>query len=193
MDGYTAHQVTGKVKAQKAEFYFQATFGGNPITLIVSGAINEDRSTMDGDLDVEPMALGGSFAGKRMPVPEGSAPPNAPPTGTSSPDDAAARPIATGTWKIDGDVQGMPVRLTCVLTEAEKKLTGTCTGEDKTPRNLTGTPTGAGVSWHFDTEYQDQPITVTMTATPTADATRMNGTIAVSPMDADGTFVAMKQ
>jgi hypothetical protein len=197
IDGYTAHQITGKVKAQKAEFYFQATFADNPITLIVSGTMNEDRSTMDGDLDVEPMAVGGSFAGKREPTPNGSAPvdeiADAPPTGTSSPDDAAAKPIATGTWKIDGDVQGTPVKLTCVLTQVEKKLTGTCTAEDKLPRSVTGASSDTGVNWHFDTEYQGQPIMVTMTATQTADTTRMNGTIAVSPMDADGTFVALKQ
>ena len=55
-DGFAAHKVAGSVKAQKVEYYFQTAIGGNPITLIVSGTLNEDRSQMEGDLDVEPMA-----------------------------------------------------------------------------------------------------------------------------------------
>src|ERR1039458_5453993 len=45
-DGFAAHKVAGSVKAQKVEYYFQTAIGGNPITLIVSGTLNEDRSQM---------------------------------------------------------------------------------------------------------------------------------------------------
>jgi hypothetical protein len=208
IDGYAAHQITGKVKGPKAEFYFQATFGGNPITLVVSGTVAEDHTSMNGELDVEPMAVSGSFVGKREPVPGGSATDAAQvpaavsnavaaasPSSTPTPaaGDPAGKALATGTWKIDGDVQGTPVKMTCVLADAEHKLTGTCTAEEDTDRKITGTSSDTGLIWHFNTEYQGQPIAVTMNATLTADATRMNGTIAVSPMDADGTFVGHKQ
>src|ERR1035441_8004177 len=33
-DGYTTHKIAGTVKAQKVQFYFQASFGGAPITMI---------------------------------------------------------------------------------------------------------------------------------------------------------------
>ena len=61
-DGYAAHKVAGSVKAQKMQFYFQTAIGGNPLTLIVSGTLNQDSTKMDGDLDVEPMAVGGLFS-----------------------------------------------------------------------------------------------------------------------------------
>ena len=48
---------------------------------------------------------------------------------------------------MDGDVQGTPVRLTCVLEEKEHKLSGTCAGagEDTTPRKVTGDVTDKGL------------------------------------------------
>jgi hypothetical protein len=199
-DGFAAHKVAGSVKAQKVEYYFQTAIGGNPITLIVSGTLNEDRSQMEGDLDVEPMAVGGPFAAVREPSSDAAATietatPAASAASEATPPSPTFQPLATGTWKIDGDVQGTPVQLLCVLTEAEHRLTGTCTGadENKTPRALAGTATEKGLGWRFDAEYQGQPITVSISATLAADGARMNGTIAVAPMGAEGTFAAIKQ
>ncbi len=126
--------------------------------------------------------------------PQNSAPstPSAPPAdGSVTPGQTAV----TGTWKIDGDVQGTPVKLTCVLTQTEGKLGGTCSGADgdKTERSITGDSTAKGVTWHFNAEYQGQPITVALTATLNADGNKLTGTIAVAPFDADGTFVGVKQ
>ena len=257
-DGYAAHKIAGSVKGQKVQFYFQAAFGGNSLTLIVSGTLNEDRTEMDGDMEVAPMGggmdaqqmnlsgalkaikelehdtaavqadaaaaqsgaaaaqtwaaeaqaemtAGNGAAARADAVDAGAIAPEAgaraAQVGADAAADAAtgpatpsAQPIATGTWKIDGDVQGTQVTMTCVLAEAEHKLAGTCTaGEDSTPRALTGVTTAKGIGWRFDAAYQGQPITVSMNATIAADGTKMTGTMSVAPMDADGTFVASKQ
>jgi len=49
------------------------------------------------------------------------------------------------------------------------------------------------VGWHFDSEYQGQPIAFSMNATMAADGTKMNGTMTVAPMGVNGTFVAVRQ
>jgi alpha-ketoglutarate-dependent taurine dioxygenase len=106
-------------------------------------------------------------------------------------------PASTGTWAINGDVQGTPVQMTCVLTEAEADhtLTGNCTGAagDQTPRKLTGEVKDKAVKWHFDTVYQENPITVSMTGTLSDDGTHITGTMYVDPMAVDGTFAATRQ
>jgi hypothetical protein len=109
---------------------------------------------------------------------------------------ASMVPASTGTWKIEGDVQGTPVRMTCVLTEAEHKLTGNCIGAagDMKPRVLAGEVKEEGtVSWHFDTEYEGNPITVSMAGKLIEDGAKMSGTMYVDPMQVDGTFFAVKQ
>ena len=238
-DGYAAHKVAGSVKAQKMQFYFQTAIGGNPLTLIVSGTLNEDSTKMDGDLDVEPMAVGGLFSAiKELEHDTASAQADAAAAQTDAAaaqawaaeaqaglaagneaaagaeasaagvkaaqagDEAAAagasgpaQPVATGTWKIDGNVMGNPVTMTCVLTEEDHKLAGSCSGagEGRTPRALIGTATPKGVNWRFDDEYQGQPISFSMNATLAPGGAKMNGTISVAPMGADGTFTAVKQ
>jgi len=228
-DGYAAHKVAGSVKAQKMQFYFQTAIGGNPLTLIVSGTLNQDFTKMDGDLDVEPMAVGGLFSAiKELEHDTASAQANAAAAqtdaaaaqawaaevqahlatgneaatgagaavaGATESNPSSAQPIATGTWKIDGNVMGNPVTMTCVLTEAEHKLAGTCTGagEDRTPRTLTGTATPKGVNWRFDDQFQGQPISFSINATMSADGAKMNGTLSIAPMNVGGDFVATKQ
>ena len=228
-DGYAAHKVAGSVKAQKMQFYFQTAIGGNPLTLIVSGTLNQDFTKMDGDLDVEPMAVGGLFSAiKELEHDTASAQANAAAAqtdaaaaqawaaevqahlatgneaatgagaavaGATESNPSSAQPVVTGTWKIDGNVMGNPVTMTCVLTEAEHKLAGTCTGagEDRTPRTLTGTATPKGVNWRFDDQFQGQPISFSINATMSADGAKMNGTLSIAPMNVGGDFVATKQ
>jgi hypothetical protein len=205
-DGYSAHKIAGTVKASKAEFHFQTAFGGNPLTLIVSGTTNEDMSRMDGGLDVEPMAVGGSFTAVREQEDQAAADAAADPASATATQPSATttpaatdspsptlQPVVTGNWKIDCDLQGTPVKMMCALSQAEHRLTGTCTAEgDDTPRALAGTTTEQGLGWRFDADYQGQPITVTMRATLTSDG-KMNGTLTVAPMNAEGTFAGVKQ
>jgi hypothetical protein len=108
---------------------------------------------------------------------------------------ASTVPASTGTWKINGDVQGTPVIMTCVLTEADHKLTGNCTGAagDMKPRVLTGEVKEETVSWHFDTEYEGNPITVSKAGKLIEDGAKMSGTMYVDPMQVDGTFFAVRQ
>jgi len=190
-DGFAPHKVAGSVKAQKVEMYFQAAIGGNALTLIVSGTLNEDRTRMDGGLDVEPMAVSGTFSAMREPD---SAGPPASDVPAAAPTFSSAQTSATGTWKIDANVQASEVLLTCILTETDHKLTGNCAAaEDTTPHALAGTSTEKGLDWHFDADYQGQPIHVSMSATLDAGGSTMSGTVAVTPLDATGNFTGIRQ
>lgn len=104
---------------------------------------------------------------------------------------------ANGTWKVTGDVQGVAVAMTCALTlGADKTITGTCTdntGSTATPHPVTGTVKDQTLSWSFNSDYQGTPITVGLTGTVDTTATKMSGTIAVDPMNADGDFTAVLQ
>jgi hypothetical protein len=85
--------------------------------------------------------------------------------------------------------------MTCVLTEADRKLTGTCTGagDIASARPVLGEITDKGPAWSFDSLYQGTPITLTMSGELATGGAKMNGSIAVSPFDAYGTFAAVKQ
>jgi acylphosphatase len=219
-DGYTAHKVAGRVKAQTMEFHFQTAMQGNPIMLSLSGTLDEDHAKLDGYLDVEPMGVGGAFSAVResadatpaavavqapaagavqVPAAVAAEAPAAgaanTPVATEAMAAAGTQPMATGSWKINGDVQGVQVKMTCAIAEAEHKLTGTCTGagDGTVARALTGESTEKGVAWRFDSVYEGNPITVSMSGTVAADGTKMSGWMAVAPMDVDGTFVAVKQ
>jgi hypothetical protein len=181
-DAYAPHAVTGKVKGQIVEWNFETAMQGNPISVTMSGTLNLGGSKINGDIDVEPMAVGGTFMAVRQ-SPDAAA--------------AAAPAVATAagdTWKVDGEIQGTPVPMTCVITEADHKLSGTCSGAgDQTPRKITGDATGPVVTWKFDSEYQGSPITISFSGTKNADGTKMSGSMSVAPMGVDGTFVAVKK
>ncbi len=101
---------------------------------------------------------------------------------------ALAAPLA-GTWKIDGDVQGYPIRETCTLAGPDTALTGTCVGEKTYPATATRkddvlTLTHAG-------EYQGQDLTLTFAGKLQTDGS-LSGTIDVQPLNYDGTFTAKR-
>jgi hypothetical protein len=208
-DGYAPHVIAGSVKAKSVELHFDTAMQGNAITVIVSGTLNDDGTKMNGDLDVEPMGVGGAFAAERQSAPATPAPAAAPPATATTPPATpqvqapAVDPAAVaGTWKVDGDVQGTPVKMTCILAvAADRTLSGTCSaggadtggGNDTAARKLAGAVTVKGPTWHFSTEYQDAAITVSMAGTLNADGTKMSGTMAVDPMGVDGTFFATRQ
>jgi hypothetical protein len=100
---------------------------------------------------------------------------------------------STGSWKIDGNVQGVPVIMTCAIVETDKVLSGACTGDDGTTHTIKGKVQEKVVTWAFDSSYQGQPITVTMSGTVDATGMKMSGSIAVDPLQADGGFTATKQ
>lgn len=97
----------------------------------------------------------------------------------------------TGTWTVAGDVQGVPVNLSCVLTLApDMTVGGTCTGDDSKARAVTGKIKDQTLTWSFDSEYEGSPITVTLTGVVDVSGAAMAGTIYVDPVDADGDFSA---
>jgi hypothetical protein len=120
---------------------------------------------------------------------------------TTAPTAPAAPPAAvlpaSGTWKVTGDVQGVSVAMTCLLTlGADQTITGNCTdnaGSSTAPHPVTGTVKDHTLSWSFNSDYQGSPITVGLTGTVDATGGKMAGTIAVDPMSADGDFTAVLQ
>ena len=103
----------------------------------------------------------------------------------------AADPIATGTWALTGDVQGYPINESCVLTQTDVAIAGTCTDGAKVDRVVTGKVTDKGFTFSHPSEYQGDPLTLTFAGT--LDATgKLSGTIDVQPLDYQGTFSATK-
>lgn len=198
-DNYTPHKVSGKVNAGKLEFHFETAMQGNAISVIVTGKLNDDGSKLDGELDVEPMQVNGAFTGVKEPdsgATASSTDAGAPVVVPKAPGAAMSSGTTSGMWKVNGDIQGTPVNMTCTLAEAGGKLSGTCLGaspEDTVPQKLTGDVTAKGVSWKFDTVYQGSPITLTWSGALSPDGAKMSGSMAVTPMGVDGTFTAAKQ
>jgi hypothetical protein len=100
---------------------------------------------------------------------------------------------STESWKIDGNVQGVAVLLTCSIVETNKLITGSCSGDEGGPHAIKGTVQDKLLTWSFDSTYQGQPITVTLSGTLDATGAKMSGSIAVDPLQADGLFTAIKQ
>jgi hypothetical protein len=102
----------------------------------------------------------------------------------------AADDLATGIWKIDGDIQGNPVKEVCALTQADAKITGSCKGDSGT-FDVTGDVTGTKMVFRHDAEYQGDKLTITYSGT-VDDTGLLKGTVDVQPMDVAGDFTAKK-
>jgi hypothetical protein len=194
--GASPHTIDGTVKGQKVQFHLQTSIGGNSLTLVVSGRLTPDSSRIAGDLEVEPTGVGGKFEGERTAdlSAEAAAQPPTPATPSTQSPTSTTGQDATGTWNIDADFQGTAAELTCVLKQNQATLTGTCTGGDDNKANaITGEVNDRGLKWHFESEYQGQPITVTITAKLSTDGATMQGEATVAPLNAEGTLTAKRQ
>jgi hypothetical protein len=104
---------------------------------------------------------------------------------------------AAGTWKVSAQVGDTAVRMTCVIADKERKLSGTCVvdqdDDSGAARALSGEATEKGVAWHFDARYEGKPVTVSMRAVLDEAGTKMYGTVEVPQLDANGTFLAEKE
>ena len=94
----------------------------------------------------------------------------------------------SGTWKVDGDVQGHAVKFSCTLVQEGEALSGTATLSDGKDVPVTGTSADTTVSFEFDTA--DGAYHLVFTGTVDSDG-GIKGTIAVA--GAEGTFTAVKQ
>jgi hypothetical protein len=106
---------------------------------------------------------------------------------------AQGAPSVAGTWALAYDVATYSIKMTCVVTQADGKLAGTCTGDDKVDHALTGAVTGQAVTFTFNKTIGGSQITDTFTSTDGMTAGVMKGTMSVAPMNVSGTFTATKQ
>jgi hypothetical protein len=96
----------------------------------------------------------------------------------------------SGTWDVNGDVQGHPVVFACELTQEGETLSGTAKLDVKDVP-ITGSVTENSVSFEFDaTDEQGTTHHLVFSGTVGEDG-GMTGTIAVS--GAEGYFTAKKQ
>ena len=106
---------------------------------------------------------------------------------------AQTTPPATGTWAVAYEVAGLSITMSCVVTQADAKLTGTCTGDDKVAHPLTGEVKDTSITFKFDKTYDGSPITNTFIAPRGLESGKMTGTMSVAPLGVSGTFTATKQ
>jgi opacity protein-like surface antigen len=94
-----------------------------------------------------------------------------------------------GTWNVDGDVVGNPVKFTTVWKQDGEKLSGTATLEGKDVP-VTGSVKDNAVSFEFDNEHEGTTYHLVFTGTIAEDGA-LKGSIAVAGVE--GTFTAKKE
>jgi hypothetical protein len=104
---------------------------------------------------------------------------------------APAADSIPGTWKINGDVAGNPVIVTCVISQAGTTLTGNCADPTGAPLPLTGEAKDGKYTFQYEIDYQGQALQIVYSAT-FATPKDLKGTIEVKPMGASGTFTATR-
>lgn len=104
----------------------------------------------------------------------------------------AADPVViTGTWNLDGNVQGYPITEVCKLAQAaDATITGVC-NDTKLDRTVTGKVTDKGITFSHPSEYQGDALTLTYAGIFDEKGV-LSGTIDVQPLDYQGTFSATK-
>jgi len=67
-----------------------------------------------------------------------------------------------GAWKVVGTANGMPIEITCTLTELKAgALSGSCYAPDlHATLPITGTHHGRSVSWSYPIDYQGQDLRI---------------------------------
>ena len=95
----------------------------------------------------------------------------------------------SGTWDVDGDVVGNPVKFSCTLKQDGEALSGTATIDGKDVP-VKGTAKDRVVTFQFDVEYQGTTYTDVFTG-KLGDDDAIAGTIAVAGVE--GRFTAKKQ
>ena len=96
----------------------------------------------------------------------------------------------SGTWNIDGDVVGNPVKFACALKQAGEKLSGTATMQGKEIA-MTGSVKEKVVTFQFDVDHEGSTYTNVFTGKLGDTGSLIEGTIAVGGVE--GTFTAKKQ
>ena len=100
----------------------------------------------------------------------------------------AAADVA-GTWNVDGDVYGNPVKFATVWKQSGEELSGTATLEGKDVP-VKGTVKDKAVTFEFDSEHQGTTYHMVFSGA-VGDDGGIKGSIAVAGVE--GTFTAKKQ
>ncbi len=95
----------------------------------------------------------------------------------------------SGTWNVDGDVVGNPVKFPCVMKQDGEALTGTATLEGKEVP-VKGSVKEKAVTFEFDNDHEGTTYHLVFSGT-LGDDGGLKGTIAVAGVE--GTFTAKKQ
>jgi hypothetical protein len=95
----------------------------------------------------------------------------------------------SGTWDVDGDVMGNPVKFTCTLKQDGETLSGTAVLEGKDVP-ITGSVEENAVTFEYDAEHEGTTYHLVFSGT-LGDDGAIKGTIAVAGVE--GTFTATKQ
>jgi hypothetical protein len=98
----------------------------------------------------------------------------------------------SGSWHVTGSISDNPIDTTCTLTQKDTALTGTCVRKDGKTVDATGSVKDDTIAWHYNSEYNGDPITITYTGKLAKDGT-LAGTIVVDPYNAQGDFTATKK
>ena len=96
----------------------------------------------------------------------------------------------SGTWNVDGDVVGNPVKFACALKQAGEKLSGTATMQGK-EIPVTGSVKEKVITFQFDVDHEGTTYTNVFTGKVGDTGGQIDGTIAVGGVE--GTFTAKKQ
>jgi hypothetical protein len=102
---------------------------------------------------------------------------------------AVAAADISGTWNVDGDVVGNPVKFACALKQAGEKLSGTATIQGKEVP-MTGSVKDRVVTFTFDVDHEGTTYNNVYTGKIGENGV-IEGTIAVGGVE--GTFTAKKQ
>jgi hypothetical protein len=101
---------------------------------------------------------------------------------------AAVTDVA-GTWKVEGDVYGNPIKFDCALKQDGEALSGTAKFEDGAEVPVTGSVKEQATVFEFDTEKDGTSYHLVFTGTLGEDG-GLKGSIAVAGVE--GTFTATK-
>lgn len=96
----------------------------------------------------------------------------------------------SGTWTLNGDVEGVTYTATCIFAQKDNVVTGNC-GDGKVTHELKGKIVGDIITFTHDSTYNDDAITMNYTGKIGTDG-KFTGSVEVEPYGSDGTFTATK-